>query len=117
MRISDWSSDVCSSDLVVVVDLIRFDGFEAQRVGIDAFHAIQITFDQNGIASTQLLGDLGEAAFFYGDGRAVWNRYRRAIAVDQNFLTFVAHGGLPYSVWAMSRALTDRKSTRLNSSH
>src|SRR3546814_10276180 len=36
MRISDWSSDVCSSDLVLR-QLHEFGGFDAERLG-DAVH-------------------------------------------------------------------------------
>src|SRR3546814_1919251 len=103
MRISDWSSDVCYSDLIAIACAHRVElldpvghaaGEDARRRGADFLR----------------LGDhVGAIAFeahLKGDGFAilVGDRYREAEADDQK-IDLRAGGG------------EDRKSTRLNSSH
>src|SRR3546814_3160968 len=52
MRISDWSSDVCSSDLVVVVEHVELAQLqvsgERRGFGGDAFHQVAIAGDHPG---------------------------------------------------------------------
>src|SRR3546814_20030581 len=64
MRISDWSSDVCSSDLIVARRAEQHRGFglvQAQEVDDRAF-------DIGGGDSHRLIGDVAVAAAF-ADGR------------------------------------------------
>src|SRR3546814_7428772 len=103
MRISDWSSDVCSSDLV-------------RLLGRSALHACN-----------DLGGDLlrREAEILVEVAR----RRRRAEAVDaeaqavQPGIAFPAEGragfdrAAQYAAGQSVRAIIERKSTRLNSSH
>src|SRR3546814_6814580 len=61
MRISDWSSDVCSSDLLVLVaarlqagDEVREVGHRAQLVGKLAAHAVEVRADADVVDADQL---------------------------------------------------------------
>src|SRR3546814_8416389 len=92
MRISDWSSDVCSSDL-----LTFFSAVHASLSALLAvFHLMFLAFLS---ACTADLGAKGTKFF--------------------SELTFATHqgGGQPTNVRAVAVKLEDRKSTRLNSSH
>src|SRR3546814_3821062 len=98
MRISDWSSDVCSSDLDVGGDVLAH-------------------------APVAAGGGLHEAAAFVadGDGQAVDLRLAhvahvdRAVAVVEPPLQALAPS--PQLVLVHGVVEADRKSTRLNSSH
>src|SRR3546814_8310769 len=97
MRISDWSSDVCSSDLVIVV--VRFQGPRAN--GMPELHKL-----------TPPLGVLQNRGFrvaLVTDGRmsGASGKVPCAIHVSPEAL-----GGGP-----IGKIREDRKSTRLNSSH
>src|SRR3546814_10404390 len=107
MRISDWSSDVCSSDLEPIpADMLLFAtgrrphtenlGLETADVALDAKGAIKVDDDnRSSCASIYAVGD-------------VTNRVQLtpvAIREGQAFAATV-FGNNP-----------DRKSTRLNSSH
>src|SRR3546814_2839637 len=90
MRISDWSSDVCSSDLLVG-DFLGHVGFV--------------------VLGQHLLGDEGVAAHVAGgDHRLVLaEQVRQDPGVDHRHLRVAVGDGELH--------LQDRKSTRLNSSH
>src|SRR3546814_2423853 len=98
MRISDWSSDVCSSDLAR-----RRDGIEGLSPRRGAFEQIDAdrsaSFEKGGVRFTNLPDDLPAAVFGYD----------RALLVDQR------RHDETFAVGANLRK--DRKSTRLNSSH
>src|SRR3546814_1691673 len=92
MRISDWSSDVCSSDLLEL--------FEEIIVIILDLHVGVFGGLGRGIAARLVEGDHRRAegaSFGHADGR------ERGLVIGRGFLGF-------------ERRL-DRKSTRLNSSH
>src|SRR3546814_1969111 len=100
MRISDWSSDVCSSDLI------------AERSGVPYVDATLIA----SIPSDLLNDDL-----FYWDEIKPLDPERHASIIAAS--AYAKSGGLwrtdicaPYSVKGQLSE-TDRKSTRLNSSH
>src|SRR3546814_2951897 len=107
MRISDWSSDVCSSDLLVagLADLSR-EGLELVgehagelRTDIQTLADAAATIDANLSSVTQLL----EAGSLLTTGLgSAYNPELRAIDLRNNFTPLVTE---------------DRKSTRLNSSH
>src|SRR3546814_3579234 len=40
MRISDWSSDVCSSDLLISLNTLHFAGIGKTRIGTDNLHSL-----------------------------------------------------------------------------
>src|SRR3546814_1676322 len=87
MRISDWSSDVCSSDLVDFT-IERFDG-------------LHVMFNNAGISGAQ------HPRFLYDD----LSDFQRVIGIN----LFGVMTGCQYA--AKHMANKDRKSTRLNSSH
>src|SRR3546814_4926693 len=112
MRISDWSSDVCSSDLLIAVEI----GVECranQRVKLD-----RLALDQHGFERL--------------DAEAVKRRgavqHDRVLANDfvedvPDFLAFLfdpllrLFQGHRQTLGVEARIDEDRKSTRLNSSH
>src|SRR3546814_3115443 len=105
LRISDWSSDVCSSDLAVAEDLVK--------TGVSAKGKIAISGRSNGgvlvgAAMTQR-PDLYGAVISGSPIKDMW-RYDKMLAGA----SWVAEYGDPDvpEDWAL-----DRKSTRLNSSH
>src|SRR3546814_3774145 len=97
MRISDWSSDVCSSDLVGLAE-----GHAGFVIGTDQDHR-GLVAAQAGILGQAVAGDVetGGRRFGHG-GNSDWLWLRR--------LGVVWH---PVSAGRTA----DRKSTRLNSSH
>src|SRR3546814_5888376 len=94
MRISDWSSDVCSSDLIGVADHARADAadVEAAQVGFAELEAV------------------GQADLVAGRRRAAAKR------VDIAALAIDIEGEFAGELEMLARG-RDRKSTRLNSSH
>src|SRR3546814_9588984 len=111
MRISAWSSDVCSSDLLGHLDL---DFVDRQTLQIGQAHL-----------RIQLLARRRKAAL----GQAALHRHLAAFEADfveaarAGFLALVATPGRLAQAGADAApdttpgALADRKSTRLNSSH
>src|SRR3546814_3237019 len=111
MRISDWSSDVCSSDLGVLSatqvaaakngSIVRTAGVVLIRQRPGKGNAIFITLeDEGGIVNILLWARLFE-------------RQRRAVMASRLML---AEGEVQRSKEGVIH-LIDRKSTRLNSSH
>src|SRR3546814_8116633 len=109
MRISDWSSDVCSSDLV---------GDGAFEIG---FHRVVVLFDGEldelfaifgglvgEVGGDFLIEEFGAKAFVLPDARTLVDEVDEALEV-----AFGADGQIEDR---RGRA-EDRKSTRLNSSH
>src|SRR3546814_6007367 len=117
MRISDWSSDVCSSDLAVRGDLLRLlrqhavqraRQFEAAEIeGLAAAHV--------DLAGDSALGHVG------GAGLVDLQRGDRAGVEDLN-LDVAAFGGGDLAAVIRGRLFEqaadgDRKSTRMNTRH
>src|SRR3546814_4228496 len=111
MRISDWSSDVCSSDLKTT----------AVNAAGDAFGKPEITYDTNMNTLSSAVDKVEQAlaagrdvriAYVYRDpvealtGGAIPRAERQAVKF-----------GSGRTVPLAEHAKTDRKSTRLNSSH
>src|SRR3546814_9534602 len=104
MRISDWSSDVCSSDLIVAANAFVFALLCAILLDLAARRA------RIGAAGIVLLGIAMVFTF-----NAVLSLVQfAASATALQDLTFWMMGSLARSDWPQ---LGDRKSTRLNSSH
>src|SRR3546814_1964472 len=107
MRISDWISDVCSSDLVMAAELVLLT-IEQQWVHVFLVAGIMLTmampvvlkarFSVQIPPEVQILAILfGFAALFLGEVRDYYERFW--------WWDLILH------------ATADRKSTRLNSSH
>src|SRR3546814_2135509 len=105
MRISDWSSDVCSSDLAVL--LLGGASFMALMVLAHMGFSLEALFARAVEVKTQ-------AALADGATTAEAAERGRSIMAPGNFIKD------PVSAISFGLALmlgTDRKSTRLNSSH
>src|SRR3546814_3658701 len=104
MRISDWSSDVCSSDLVV-----ELAGNEYRFGRLQCAFGRRKEFVRAGrYAGTEIsAGQIGVT------GRKYWRLDKRCIDDGAGGKVRFAHGGLRIQ----SFRCVDRKSTRLNSSH
>src|SRR3546814_6655795 len=90
MRISDWSSDVCSSDLKSVptfsheaLEARAVDLLERQRIEIDARHAAQV--DRADLAAIWPLA-LGEGLRAAGGAEAVRDRVLVEVIIGQRVL-------------------------------
>src|SRR3546814_10004597 len=107
MRISDWSSDVCSSDLFLD-PLLRYGGnsvtLSLYRNDI-AFADVAIGANQAGVAAAIQARGIGDSLF-------------EAVLAQNAGGAQQAFGDLSGEILASTLSgLTDRKSTRLNSSH
>src|SRR3546814_5373162 len=98
MRISDWSSDVCSSDLAVdaAFDSIDADGPASVLVVASGGAPVNPDNPHPNIATT---------------ATEDWNR---GIALNLSGVFFCIR---KFAQLRLARPLEDRKSTRLNSSH
>src|SRR3546814_1858977 len=107
MRISDWSSDVCSSDLTV--DLEDAGANKAMTFCVDAgtLQSIATKLPAEGVATIESDGNTGISIKC---GRA---RFKLPTLSPDEFPT-IATGDWD-AQWEQDG--TDRKSTRLNSSH
>src|SRR3546814_7535436 len=116
MRISDWSSDVCSSDLPI-------NQFFPSRLIIDeAGHSrIEFSLDENfyhaagAVHGTSYFKMLDDAAF-YAANSLVSDRFLLTTAFNLLFTKPLTKGPVvAEGRWISGKR--DRKSTRLNSSH
>src|SRR3546814_6862925 len=119
MRISDWSSDVCSSDLDFANDeLFRelLDGDDDEIIRIRAEHYADAFGNiLHGIGATNEPGGASIGTLLIRD-------FREHALYRQNFWNFISVDGLFIELLRQSggrkiKAGLDRKSTRLNSSH
>src|SRR3546814_5747252 len=106
MRISDWSSDVCSSDLVAT----NSGAVEAKVAVPDANEFKAMAPDPDLVA---FAGQDG--ALYYTDAQRLSNQSRIVQDFQQAF--GVTSRKEMFSILSGGRAEGDRKSTRLNSSH
>src|SRR3546814_9346047 len=107
MRISDWSSDVCSSDLVSCLSLLTVPAVNSlTRIG-------EAQADAYALRTTNLPGALASALLKTAE-------YRYPRPYPWQALVFYNHPSVEKRVLAAMEwkaAHRDRKSTRLNSSH
>src|SRR3546814_9533214 len=107
MRISDWSSDVCSSDLGLAKGLTALDGGVALHL---ACHARAQNMGAKAAEMMRLLPDADLAVIERCSGHGgSWG------VMQENFETAIKVGRPVARQTANSGK--DRKSTRLNSSH
>src|SRR3546814_9524134 len=113
MRISDWSSDVCSSDLMKVEkgqQLYRLPRLQRERIYHDIFHDLIAQEDD-------CRGDHAELSVVCLDGHAVFLLPQSVASLNLSqfsslFVLLTARRSM-----CLMRSAQDRKSTRLNSSH
>src|SRR3546814_5695758 len=110
MRISDWSSDVCSSDLILLQLLVRQRGKEntAHRDGIGGKAAA----DTGGHADETPGGEVGDIE----DVLVLQNAQRRAVSALRHDLAQDRLDDFLDAPRIEEGRAEDRKSTRLNSS-
>src|SRR3546814_2254678 len=112
MRISDWSSDVCSSDLPAVVLARDFQDAEAAEVGRG-----ELRVEQPEAALAQAQHELGEGDLA-GVGRPAEHRLAEEGGAQRDAVEATPQHPVPPALHAVRAAhVEDRKSTRLNSSH
>src|SRR3546814_7598462 len=97
MRISDWSSDVCSSDL----------RRERRRTAVNRMEAIGFHI----IGKARRAADAADEHGIFGRGADLGHR-----ALDRLQDRIIAAAGTPAD-FLICFPILDRKSTRLNSSH
>src|SRR3546814_5067827 len=109
MRISDWSSDVCSSDLSMALDVTMTGPLEK----LVPFHMTANSRGRSGAAGVTPV-KYDSMTRIYDDGRAVRLTYGAdgAVAIEADPPTVEARQAREKGL-----AQGDRKSTRLNSSH
>src|SRR3546814_5742610 len=102
MRISDWSSDVCSSDLVFISS--------KEPAGNGPMQKLMFAQDTGGAIRGSVRAD-----FFWGFGDSAG---RMALATNETMqMWLLLPAQQPISAVAAKGMRLDRKSTRLNSSH
>src|SRR3546814_4610424 len=116
MRISDWSSDVCSSDLSGLLYGDRFGGFRNTIPNPDNISST------DGIPALSVVDDYRFAVFTEGGLPYFDSGAAGLLGVDGPGVSLPGFGIAPngnYIFDAQGRPLQfgDRKSTRLNSSH
>src|SRR3546814_8648551 len=104
MRISDWSSDVCSSDLSAnLLTILAKSGFDSVAGDLLRADTLPFSFTQKTGDALRASADLNEAIAVLAAGPEVDQALADATAALK------AEG--------TEEAFADRKSTRLNSSH
>src|SRR3546814_3494195 len=116
MRISDWSSDVCSSDLLVDTEAYSLGGPNTVR----GFPSAEVRGDRGYFGSVTLrrptfIGNTQWAGRVFVDAGKVFTVDPLPGTSDNESLTS-AGVGVDASYWHLNMQL-DRKSTRPNSSH
>src|SRR3546814_3801933 len=114
MRISDWSSDVCSSDLIKTARPLDNPGFLA-NVGVKGVHDTTASNLPDSMQGDDLTGEIsGIFSNTFADGKfgiALSGSYQ-----ERDFGYNEASVGGGWYAFPGGEG-TDRKSTRLNSSH
>src|SRR3546814_8309323 len=127
MRISDWSSDVCSSDLQLASAAAELSNEQPERsakaMGNSSRNIIEISFPEFEFVRTIVedcspsfqsgVAFLGSSWKIGAKGRS--SRFFRGILMSNVLIGII--GVILFIGLALAGALLDRKSTRLNSSH
>src|SRR3546814_2047856 len=127
MRISDWSSDVCSSDLVAVPEIeTRTRGWHAVPLAIAAaiLDDMLLVAELWRVHAAPAAGQFVLEEILFAQPRAFFQHQHRAAGLGQAQCHRAATGAAANHAdieimahVALLRHSIDRKSTRLNSSH
>src|SRR3546814_2341006 len=125
MRISDWSSDVCSSDLLTLYVVRK--ALEQCRRWRDAGHdlTISVNLSARNLFDQHLVADIGIAIEAAGvPARALTLELTESTVMSESHRSMAVleglHGlgvGLSVDDFGTGYSSIERKSTRLNSSH
>src|SRR3546814_7264652 len=115
MRISDWSSDVCSSDLADGLALLQQGAVQLDQFVLAALHGIGQLVKAEGDHGQQEQREDGEAAAHAASCMSSSGQTGAAVRTAARSLAERARGLMAVS--ASPAVAADRKSTRLNSSH
>src|SRR3546814_4981498 len=119
MRMSDWSSDVCSSDLKIAIFLEQVGDDLTRRVG----HVEQRRLDRNRAAAEQPCLQLRTArgirivALEQRQPRSLLRLVCKGQVADRLGVDLLGAVGFADARQQIAKRQEDRKSTRLNSSH
>src|SRR3546814_5938550 len=129
MRISDWSSDVCSSDLVVR-SALQDSGLPPQALTLEVTESVLLEDVDHAVRTLAALKALGVrmALDDFGTGYSSLSYLDRfpvdIVKIDKTFIDSLAGTSQPsplvsalVNLGTMLGLDVDRKSTRLNSSH
>src|SRR3546814_9574109 len=109
MRISDWSSDVCSSDLLPFLPVMTQAVLAARAHGLIVFDGVWNAIDDaEGFAA-----ECAQGAAFGFDGKTLIHPGQ----IDICNRAYSPSADALATARAVVDAFADRKSTRLNSSH
>src|SRR3546814_6393208 len=123
MRISDWSSDVCSSDLDRANALLRgskFDYFPTITAGAEGSDSRASADQAPGVARGDRDGESYSAGINASWELDLFGRIRRGVEANRAGTAASAadlEAAQVAIVGEVARTYLDRKSTRLNSSH
>src|SRR3546814_6207132 len=119
MRISDWSSDVCSSDLGVELEIqprtAIWDDPGGEQIFARRMRLAAIMIKEHARRTMHLRHDHALGAV--DDERAVLRHQRHVAHVDVLLLDIEHRTGFGIGIDLEYDQAQDRKSTRLNSSH
>src|SRR3546814_8824440 len=131
MRISDWSSDVCSSDLniIVIVDVTNGRNLREIKIpGVEYYNYLAWSPDGKSLLISGLVDTHSDLFLYNLETEQVeqltddaYTEIQPAWAPDGNRLVFATDRGPDTDLNALKfgsyQLAVDRKSTRLNSSH
>src|SRR3546814_6679058 len=115
MRISDWSSDVCSSDL----DVIAAERSVAEQKAAESGKPAEIITKMVEGSVQKFLKEvtLLSQPFVKNDKQTVEQMLKEKNASISKFVLFVVGEGIEKKNSDFAAEVADRKSTRMNSSH
>src|SRR3546814_4379420 len=125
MRISDWSSDVCSSDLELVRELIQeqkelekfLEQVRREKKAADMTHEEQSpTSDEELLKKQEELQELFDKVLDE-ETKKIIAELEKLLEKNNKNLTREQLQNLQLDNKSLEKELKDRKSTRLNSSH
>src|SRR3546814_1586603 len=117
MRISDWSSDVCSSDLAGLIGLMLPEEYGGAGLGpFSRFVIVEELLSAGAPVSAHWIAERQSAPLLLKFGTET-QRYKYVPGICRGEIFFCIGMSEPNAGSDLASVRTDRKSTRLNSSH